>query len=243
MLSRYKGAAVIDSYGARLGELKSLPGASIDTAVIRIGGWPDFMGLVDVGGLELRVELRSVVFGEPRTIGRTMVALVSPISIGPDSNGPYSKAQSRWRSERPTSLWLKRTDGVERSEANPGYRGGCVGRAHVRAALQSVGLQRTSRPEGVVGRGVDLPCLALMDLSRHRLRQVAGFDGATHLDPQFSPDGRSLHFVSSPNGCQQRRGGVRVDTFGYLVAQIDAVRPFDRPDNGWQFLFSVKPGF
>jgi hypothetical protein len=42
--------------------------------------------------------------------------------------------------------------------------------------------------------------LALMDLSGRRILQVAGFDEDTHLDPQFSPDGRSPYFVSSPNG-------------------------------------------
>jgi outer membrane protein assembly factor BamA len=53
--------------------------------------------------------------------------------------------------------------------------------------------------------------------------------------PSFADGSRD--FVSSVGV------GLRVNTFGYLIAEIDAVRPFDRPDNGWQFLFSLKPGF
>jgi outer membrane protein assembly factor BamA len=36
--------------------------------------------------------------------------------------------------------------------------------------------------------------------------------------------------------------GVRLGVFG-LVLEFDAVRPFDRPDGGWSFVFDVRPGF
>jgi outer membrane protein assembly factor BamA len=37
--------------------------------------------------------------------------------------------------------------------------------------------------------------------------------------------------------------GVRVNTFGYAVLEFAAVRPFDRPDDGWRFVFNIVPGF
>jgi hypothetical protein len=37
--------------------------------------------------------------------------------------------------------------------------------------------------------------------------------------------------------------GVRVNAFGYMILELDAVRALDRPDNGWRFVFGVRPGF
>jgi hypothetical protein len=36
---------------------------------------------------------------------------------------------------------------------------------------------------------------------------------------------------------------VRVNLFGYLIAEFDAVRPFNRPGRGWMFEFGLSPGF
>jgi outer membrane protein assembly factor BamA len=37
--------------------------------------------------------------------------------------------------------------------------------------------------------------------------------------------------------------GVRVNAFGYVILELDAVRPFDRARDGWQFVFGFTPGF
>jgi outer membrane protein assembly factor BamA len=37
--------------------------------------------------------------------------------------------------------------------------------------------------------------------------------------------------------------GVRVNVFGYLIVEMDAVRPLDRVDRSWRFVFGVQPGF
>jgi hypothetical protein len=37
--------------------------------------------------------------------------------------------------------------------------------------------------------------------------------------------------------------GARVNVFGYLVMEFDAVHPLDRVRNGWQFLFNVLSGY
>jgi hypothetical protein len=36
---------------------------------------------------------------------------------------------------------------------------------------------------------------------------------------------------------------LRVNLFGYLIAELDAVRPFNRPGRGWMFEFGLSPGF
>jgi outer membrane protein assembly factor BamA len=38
-------------------------------------------------------------------------------------------------------------------------------------------------------------------------------------------------------------GGVRVNAFGYMIVELDAVRALDRPNDGWRFVFGVRPGF
>jgi Tol biopolymer transport system component len=42
--------------------------------------------------------------------------------------------------------------------------------------------------------------LALMDPATGRISRVPGFAGAKHLNPQWSPDGASLYFLSDPDG-------------------------------------------
>jgi len=36
---------------------------------------------------------------------------------------------------------------------------------------------------------------------------------------------------------------LRVNLFGYMIAQVDFVKPFQRPQKGWIFQFSLTPGF
>ena len=42
--------------------------------------------------------------------------------------------------------------------------------------------------------------LGLLDVASGRVVQVPGFSSAKHLDPQWSPDGGSLYFLSDPDG-------------------------------------------
>jgi Tol biopolymer transport system component len=37
--------------------------------------------------------------------------------------------------------------------------------------------------------------------------------------------------------------GLRINLLGFAVAEIDLVRPFDRPDKGWVWQFQLQPGF
>ena len=37
--------------------------------------------------------------------------------------------------------------------------------------------------------------------------------------------------------------GLRVNVFGYAVAEFNAVRPLDRPSDNWAFVFNLRPGF
>jgi outer membrane protein assembly factor BamA len=36
---------------------------------------------------------------------------------------------------------------------------------------------------------------------------------------------------------------IRVNAFGYAIAEIDYVRPLDRPGRGWLWQFNLIPGF
>jgi Tol biopolymer transport system component len=42
--------------------------------------------------------------------------------------------------------------------------------------------------------------IGLMDMASGEIRTLAPFPGAKHIDPQFSPDGRSLYFISDRDG-------------------------------------------
>jgi Tol biopolymer transport system component len=37
--------------------------------------------------------------------------------------------------------------------------------------------------------------------------------------------------------------GLRINLLGFAIAEIDLVRPFDRPDKGWTWQFELQPGF
>jgi hypothetical protein len=67
---------------------------------------------------------------------------------------------------------------------------------------------------------------------------VFGDTGVAWTDadgPSFLDGARD--FVSSAGA------GLRVNVFGYAVAEFNAVRPLDRPDDNWAFVFNLRPGF
>ena len=37
--------------------------------------------------------------------------------------------------------------------------------------------------------------------------------------------------------------GLRINLFGFFVAELDLVRPFDRPGKGWIWQLELQPGF
>jgi hypothetical protein len=36
---------------------------------------------------------------------------------------------------------------------------------------------------------------------------------------------------------------VRFNAFGYIIGEVDYVRPLDRPERGWMWQFNFTPGF
>jgi hypothetical protein len=36
---------------------------------------------------------------------------------------------------------------------------------------------------------------------------------------------------------------MRINVLGFAVAEIDYVRPLDRPGRGWLWQFNLRPGF
>jgi outer membrane protein assembly factor BamA len=54
-------------------------------------------------------------------------------------------------------------------------------------------------------------------------------------DPEFAGGDRDA--VSSAGVA------LRVNAFGFAVLEFDFVKPFQRPDKGWLFQFSLQPGF
>lgn len=67
----YRGALLVDARGRRIGEVLSV---EADEVTVRIGGWSDVMGLVDVDGETRTLSRDALLFGEPRGIGSTLVA-------------------------------------------------------------------------------------------------------------------------------------------------------------------------
>ena len=70
--------------------------------------------------------------------------------------------------------------------------------------------------------------------------EVALFaDGGVAWDSNISPEfaGGDREAISSAGVA------LRVNAFGFAVLEFDYVRPFQRPDKGWFFQFSLAPGF
>ncbi len=66
------------------------------------------------------------------------------------------------------------------------------------------------------------------------------FDAGVAWDGDSRPSG----FGSGTRPWARSFGaGVRVNALGYLIMELDAVRALDRPQDGWRFVFGIRPGF
>jgi hypothetical protein len=63
----------------------------------------------------------------------------------------------------------------------------------------------------------------------------AGVAWTREIDPSFA--GGDRDWVSSTGA------GVRVNAFGYLIAEFNAIKPLQRSGKGWMFGFNLRPGF
>ena len=56
--------------------------------------------------------------------------------------------------------------------------------------------------------------------------------------------GESPEFLGGAREAATSAGvALRMNMFGYTVAQFNVARPFQRPGQGWVFQFSLSPGF
>jgi WD40 repeat protein len=65
-------------------------------------------------------------------------------------------------------------------------------------------------------------------------------DGGLAWDTQHDP---SVFGSGSRDPVFSAGAGLRINLFGFAVAEVDLVRPFDRPDKGWVWQFELQPGF
>ena len=55
------------------------------------------------------------------------------------------------------------------------------------------------------------------------------------IRPSFA--GGTRDFVSSVGG------GLRMNLFGFAIGEMNIVRPINRPQRGWMFVFALKQGY
>jgi Tol biopolymer transport system component len=65
-------------------------------------------------------------------------------------------------------------------------------------------------------------------------------DGGLAWDSQHAP---SVLGSGTRDPVFSAGAGFRINLLGFAVAEIDLVRPFDRPDKGWVWQFELQPGF
>ena len=62
-----------------------------------------------------------------------------------------------------------------------------------------------------------------------------GLAWTSDIDPSFAGGDREPVFSAG--------AGFRFNLFGFAVAEVNLVRPFDRPDKGWVWEFNFQPGY
>ncbi len=65
-------------------------------------------------------------------------------------------------------------------------------------------------------------------------------DGGLAWDSQHNP---SILGSGTRDPVFSAGAGLRINLLGFAVAEIDLVRPFQRPDKGWVWQFELQPGF
>jgi outer membrane protein assembly factor BamA len=65
-------------------------------------------------------------------------------------------------------------------------------------------------------------------------------DGGLAWDTQHEP---SILGSGTRDPVFSAGAGLRINLLGFAVAEIDLVRPFDRPGKGWVWQFQLQPGF
>jgi Tol biopolymer transport system component len=88
------------------------------------------------------------------------------------------------------------------------------------------------------------PLLGVLGLGR-------GYYGALPIEAALFADGGMARCPGShPNFCvgdnqavYSTGAALRINVLGYAVAEIDVVKPFQRPDKGWYLELSLTPGF
>jgi hypothetical protein len=65
-------------------------------------------------------------------------------------------------------------------------------------------------------------------------------DGGLAWDTQHDP---SVFGSGSRDPVFSAGAGLRINLLGFAIAEVDLVRPFDRPGKGWVWQFEVQPGF
>jgi outer membrane protein assembly factor BamA len=69
---------------------------------------------------------------------------------------------------------------------------------------------------------------------------IGFFDAGVAWDSETRPKG----FGNGTRSWARSFGaGVRINALGYLVLELAGVRALDRPDDGWRFVFGIRPGF
>jgi Tol biopolymer transport system component len=59
----------------------------------------------------------------------------------------------------------------------------------------------------------------------------------------WTPDDNAGFLWGGRRGVASLGVAARVNLFGYLVVEVDRVRPLDRPKKGWHWQFNIGPGF
>jgi hypothetical protein len=68
---------------------------------------------------------------------------------------------------------------------------------------------------------------------------IGFFDAGVAWDSETRPKG----FGGTRTWARSYGAGVRINALGYLVLELAGVRALDRPDDGWRFVFGIRPGF
>jgi outer membrane protein assembly factor BamA len=67
----------------------------------------------------------------------------------------------------------------------------------------------------------------------------AGLAWTSDLDPRFFGEGSN----GSRDWVKSTGVALRFNLMGYIIGEVDYVKPIDRPEKGWYWQFNFIPGF